>query len=217
LFAGFSGGRKSVLPGISSYKTVMANHCSEFIDSPNARPGILQDNPIDRDMLYAAKTVGLRFIVNVILNSERNIIASFSGDLEAVEEIQRLIEYPDRRIKPLVLTMCSSGIRLGAWEYLKWNHIEPIRRVIDGEDNDRSGIRRGASTWEYLKWNHIEPIRDRMVVAAKITVYAGENEQYFSFIASEAFEALQEWMDFRRTSGEDINGESWLMRTVVGD
>ena len=34
LFAGFSGGRKSVLPGISSYKTIMANHCAEFINSP---------------------------------------------------------------------------------------------------------------------------------------------------------------------------------------
>lgn len=83
LFAGFSGGRKSVLPGISSYKTIMANHCSEFINSPNARPGILQGNPIHQDMLYAAKTAGLRFIVNVILNGEREIIASFAGDLEA--------------------------------------------------------------------------------------------------------------------------------------
>ena len=82
LFAGFSGGRKSVLPGISSYKTIMANHCSEFINSPKTRPGILQDNPIHADMLYAAKTAGLRFIVNVILNGEREIIASFSGDLE---------------------------------------------------------------------------------------------------------------------------------------
>jgi lactate racemase len=82
LFAGFSGGRKSVLPGISSYKTIMANHCSEFINSPNTRPGILKDNPIHKDMLYAAKTAGLRFIVNVILNEERNVIASFSGDLE---------------------------------------------------------------------------------------------------------------------------------------
>lgn len=82
LFAGFSGGRKSVLPGISSYKTIMANHCSEFINSLNTRPGILQDNPIHQDMLYAAKTAGLRFIVNVILNGERNIIASYSGDLE---------------------------------------------------------------------------------------------------------------------------------------
>jgi len=83
LFAGFSGGRKSVLPGISSYKTIMANHCSEFINSPNGRPGILQGNPIHRDMLYAARTAGLRFIVNVILNGEREVIASFAGDLEA--------------------------------------------------------------------------------------------------------------------------------------
>ena len=82
LFAGFSGGRKSVLPGISSYKTILADHCSEFINSPNARPGILEDNPIHKDMLYAAKTAGLIFIVNVILNGARDIIASFSGDLE---------------------------------------------------------------------------------------------------------------------------------------
>lgn len=82
LFAGFSGGRKSVLPGIASYKTIMANHCAEFINSPLARPGILNGNPIHKDMLYAAKTAGLKFIVNVILNGEREIIASFSGDLE---------------------------------------------------------------------------------------------------------------------------------------
>ena len=82
LFAGFSGGRKSVLPGIASYKTIMANHCAEFINSPSTRPGILQDNPIHKDMLYAAKTAGLKFILNVILNGERDIIASFSGGLE---------------------------------------------------------------------------------------------------------------------------------------
>jgi hypothetical protein len=52
------------------------------------------------------------------------------------------------------------------------------------------------------------------IIAAKIIVYAGENEQYYSFITPEAFEALEEWMEYRRTSGEDINGESWLMRTV---
>jgi len=121
--------------------------------------------------------------------------------IPTVEEIQRLIGYPDRRIKPLVLTMCSSGIRVGAWEYLRWRHIEPIIR--------------GDETFEYLKWNH-EPItQDKIVVAAKITVYAGENEQYFSFITPEAFEALDEWMHYRSTTGgEDINGETWLIRQV---
>ena len=82
LFAGFSGGRKSVLPGIASYKTIMANHCAEFINSTKTRPGILEDNPIHKDMLYAAKTAGLGFIVNVILNGDREIIACFSGGLE---------------------------------------------------------------------------------------------------------------------------------------
>jgi lactate racemase len=82
-FAGFSGGRKSVLPGISSYKTIMANHCSEFIASPKARAGNLEDNPIHRDMLYAANTAGLKFIVNVVLNGKKEVIGSFAGDLEA--------------------------------------------------------------------------------------------------------------------------------------
>lgn len=82
LFAGFSGGRKSVLPGISSYKTILADHCSEFINSPKTRPGILEENPIHKDMLYAAQTAGLKFIINVVLNGDKEVIASFAGDLE---------------------------------------------------------------------------------------------------------------------------------------
>ena len=42
------------------------------------------------------------------------------------EEIQRLLEYPDRRIKPVVYTMISSGIRIGAWDFLKWKHVKPF-------------------------------------------------------------------------------------------
>jgi nickel-dependent lactate racemase len=86
LFAGFSGGRKSVLPGISSYKTILADHSSEFISSPAARPGILEGNPVQKDMLYAAHTAGLKFIVNVVLNGKKEVIASFAGDLEAAHD-----------------------------------------------------------------------------------------------------------------------------------
>jgi hypothetical protein len=48
-----------------------------------------------------------------------------------LEEIRKLVEYPDRRIKGIVYTMASSGIRVGAWDYLQWGHIRPIER--DGE------------------------------------------------------------------------------------
>jgi nickel-dependent lactate racemase len=81
-FAGFSGGRKSVLPGIASAATVMANHCGEFIASPNARTGVLKDNPIHRDMLYAAEQAKLAFILNVVINSDKKVIKAFAGHRE---------------------------------------------------------------------------------------------------------------------------------------
>ena len=81
-FAGMSGGRKSVLPGIASKITVLANHCSEFIASPNARTGILKGNPIHEDMLYAAKAANLAFICNVVIDADKKVIAAFAGDRE---------------------------------------------------------------------------------------------------------------------------------------
>ncbi|WP_455541838.1 nickel-dependent lactate racemase [Intestinibacter sp.] len=86
-FAGFSGGRKSILPGIASAKTIMYNHCSEFIDSQNARTGILTENPIHRDMVYAAKKANLAFIVNVVIDQDKKVIASFAGDVEEAHKV----------------------------------------------------------------------------------------------------------------------------------
>ena len=79
-FAGFSGGRKAILPGIAGYKTVLANHCAKFISSPFARTGILENNPIHVDMLAAAERVKLAFILNVVINMEKKVIRAFAGD-----------------------------------------------------------------------------------------------------------------------------------------
>jgi integrase len=102
-----------------------------------------------------------------------------------LEEIQKLLEFPDRRIKPLVLTLVSSGIRIGAFETLKWKHIIPKH---DPKTND--------------------------VIAAKILVYAGDKEQYYSFLTPEAYAALKEWMTYRETCGEIITGNSIVMRDI---
>ena len=85
-FAGFSGGRKSVLPGVAARETVLANHCSEFIAHPASRTGILEGNPIHTDMLWAAKKANLQYIVNVVLNGEKEVIYAVAGSLEKAHQ-----------------------------------------------------------------------------------------------------------------------------------
>lgn len=78
-FAGFSGGRKSILPGIASAKTVLVNHCAEFIASEEARTGKLHKNSIHKDMLFAAEAARLQFILNVVIDSKKKVIGAFAG------------------------------------------------------------------------------------------------------------------------------------------
>lgn len=103
-----------------------------------------------------------------------------------IEEIRKLVEYPDRRIRAIVYTMVSSGVRIGAWDYLKWKHVTPMFR---GGENDE-------------------------IIAAKLLVYAGDSEEYYTFITPEAYNSLKEWVDFREYYGEKITGESWVMRDL---
>lgn len=79
IIAGYSGGRKSILPGVSSRKTISYNH-TKFITNPNVRPGILENNPVHQDMEEAAKLVGLDFIVNVIYNSKEEVCGVVAGE-----------------------------------------------------------------------------------------------------------------------------------------
>jgi hypothetical protein len=51
-------------------------------------------------------------------------------------------------------------------------------------------------------------------IAAKLIVYAGDREQYYTFITPEAYSALREWVEFRVSHGEKITPESWLMRDL---
>ncbi|MCB6611109.1 nickel-dependent lactate racemase [[Clostridium] symbiosum] len=80
-FAGFSGGRKSILPGIASRSSIMYNHCASNIENPHSVMGSLDCNPIHQDMMFAAGASNLRFILNVVINSKKEVIGAVAGDV----------------------------------------------------------------------------------------------------------------------------------------
>ena len=110
-FAGFSGGRKSVLPGICDKVTVFGNHCARFINDPAARTGILTDNPIHADMVSAAKQAHLAYIVNVVLDENQKVAAAFAGDPFAAHEAgcEMILRYCRVSAKPADIGITSNG------------------------------------------------------------------------------------------------------------
>lgn len=140
--------------------------------------------------LNSVKTIKLFCEMNEILLPWKRITRGlpkarrYANDrVPTIEEIRRIVEYPDRRIKGIVYTMVSPAIRLGAWSYLKWGHVSPIEK--DGE-----------------------------ILAAKLRVYAEEEDEYITFISSEAWNELSIWIKYRQDSGEVVTSDSWLMRNL---
>lgn len=80
MWAGYSGGRKSILPGISSAKTLKFMHGPEMIANPDATYGKLEGNPFHEAGLQIMERVGADFIVNVTLNTAKEVTGVYSGD-----------------------------------------------------------------------------------------------------------------------------------------
>ena len=110
-FAGFSGGRKSVLPGVCDRVTVLGNHCGAFIGSKYARTGILEGNPLHTDMVAAAEMAKLAFIVNVVIDEDKKTVAAFAGDFRQAHEagVAFLRQYCEVSAVPGDIVITSNG------------------------------------------------------------------------------------------------------------
>lgn len=110
-FAGFSGGRKSVLPGVASRETVLYDHNAGFIDDPHARTGSIDGNPIHRDMLCAAEAAGLAFICNVVIDARKKIIYAVSGHMDQAHRKGRTFLDEHCRVprRPSDIVITSNG------------------------------------------------------------------------------------------------------------
>ncbi len=81
-FAGYGGGRKSVLPGVAAGVTIETNHKRMFHEK--ARFGVLDGNPVHEDMEEAADIAGVDFCMNVVMNSRHEIVGAFAGEHKRV-------------------------------------------------------------------------------------------------------------------------------------
>jgi nickel-dependent lactate racemase len=81
-FAGYTGGGKTVLPGVSGFETIKVNHGAQMIDHPKARAGVLIGNPIYEEIVEGANLTGLSFSINVTLNPLKRVSGIFAGGFE---------------------------------------------------------------------------------------------------------------------------------------
>ena len=108
------------------------------------------------------------------------------------EEIRQMVNEADIRIRCIILTCASSGIRVGAFDGMCWGDITPIYK----EDGDTAGDR-GAPT---------------QVRAAKLVVYRGSVEEYVTFVSPECYDSLMRYRKLREGIGETITARSPLIR-----
>jgi nickel-dependent lactate racemase len=90
-YAGYGGGRKSVMPAVAGEETIKHNHA--MLLNSNAHTGILNQNPVHEDMTEAARLAKVDFILNVVTNSKGEVVKAFAGDLQqAFDEAVKLVD-----------------------------------------------------------------------------------------------------------------------------
>lgn len=135
-YAGYGGGRKSVLPAVSGIDTIQRNHA--MLLNPKARTGVLDGNPIHEDMTEAAKLAKVDFILNIVTNSKNELVKAFAGDLEqafyeGVKLVDEMYKVPIERRGDIVL-VSSGGHPLDINLY----------QAYKGVDNALDAVKRGG-------------------------------------------------------------------------
>ncbi len=110
--AGFSGGRKGIIPALADLETVRRFHSFETLDHPLAANGVLHGNPCHGIALDLARRVGADFLLNMAINRARQVCGVFGGDLEAAHQrgCERVAALTRARVRaPADLVITSAG------------------------------------------------------------------------------------------------------------
>jgi len=107
--AGVSGGRKAVCPGLVNLEITYLFHSAEFMDDPNAKDLVLENNPCHDFALKVAKKARVDFTINAVLNGDMELAGIFAGDLEkahleATEKVRKDYVIPVTSEYDIILT-----------------------------------------------------------------------------------------------------------------
>lgn len=97
-FAGYSGGAKAIMPGVSTPDAIQANH--RLMVSPDACAGKLAGNPIREDIEEAGAICGIDFIVNAVLDEYKHIVFAVAGDVTEAHRVG--CDYLDRMYRKAI-------------------------------------------------------------------------------------------------------------------
>ncbi len=136
-FAGFTGGRKAILPGCAGKDSIAVNHGADHIGHPKARTGISKGNPIYEDGVEAAEKVGVDFIVNVTLNREKEITRVFSGDV--VEAHRKGTEFVSQKSKIPIEEKVDIAITNNSGYPLDLNLYQAVKGMTTPENVIKEG------------------------------------------------------------------------------
>ncbi len=140
--AGFGGGRKYILPGISGFETIMKNHSYSLNEglgsgsNPNVKSGnISESNPVHCDMLEAASFARPSFILNVVVNSEKRITHAFAGNyIKAHEAGTQIVESVDgvdicQKAEMVIASACGYPKDINLYQTSKtiFNAVEALK------------------------------------------------------------------------------------------
>lgn len=156
-FAGFSGGAKSVLPGLASLETMRFLHSYKLVAHPRVRSANLGDNPFQEHLNLAAEKAGLDFMLNVVLNRQRQVAGVFCGSFpHAFQRGCRLAAkgaiLEEKQEFGLVVTS-GGGHPLDDTLYQSSKGLDPARRLArtGGEALWIAGCRDGVGSREFYQ------------------------------------------------------------------
>lgn len=135
-FAGFGGGRKALLPGVSYYETIRKNH--SLMLEPNVQIGRLAGNPVYEDQMEGVKLHPLSFLINVVLNEKKEFLGVFAGNyntahLKACEMVDKAYGVEIDKEADLVIATCGG--------YPKDINVYQLQKTMD---NAHCAVRQGG-------------------------------------------------------------------------